>query len=168
MIYLEQYWRQLIIDIMEESQVKLIWEEKYSAAGLGLAYARCTYTPKRGLEYFYIRNCILQALEFAGKKQNVHKKIESDLSMDKKWKTENGTCTYGEFLAAKCKSVEDYVIFNLFLESLENSERYVARMLLRGYSLSEIAEKKQYETEELEKITQSIVQQWKSYYDEAS
>lgn len=76
------YWGHCRGNCPEKSR-KMSFEEKCSAAGLGLAYGLAMYEKKLGRQHLFLITCMEEAIVLSYKKNNRRKRIESDYSLDK-------------------------------------------------------------------------------------
>lgn len=130
----QEYCWMLVEEAARESECRLPFDERCSAAALGLAYGIQTYTSADGEEILYLKACMKEAIEETKKKQSSCKKIESDYSLNKEYYTDNGSVTGHDFIPHPAKSPEHWVLFRDFFAHLNFLEAKAAYELMHGSS----------------------------------
>lgn len=119
----EDYYWELVKDVSKKNKAHFSYEEKCSAAGLGLAYAIDSYRPAMGRQLPYFIECMNLMIEASRKKSNEYRRIESDFSLDKSLFNENGVeSTAHDFLLKEMLDVEKSVMLREFCRELTEDE----------------------------------------------
>lgn len=123
---MEEYYWELVEETSKKSNARFPYEEKCSAAGLGLAYALDTYSIAMGRQYPYFIECMNSAIEAARKRSNEYRRIESEFSLDKPFYDEKGNVSTGrDFIPMRAMSVEQRVLWKEFYNDLTKEEQEI-------------------------------------------
>lgn len=130
----------LVEEAAKESRCRLSYEEKCSAAGLGLAFGLAVYESRQGNQYSFLKECMEKAIKLSLKNDNEYRRVESTYSLDKEIICKGGVVNGHNFFPAKEMSVEQAVLFHEFEESLLQKEGEIWELLMAGFELLEVAE----------------------------
>lgn len=132
------YWG-LVEETALRNPCKMSFEEKCSAAGLGLAYGLAMYEKKLGRQHLFLITCMEEAIVLSYKKNNRRKRIESDYSLDKGIIYEGSLLNGHGYFADRKVNIESIVLFHDFEDALLGSEVEIWKLMLDGLDLQEIA-----------------------------
>lgn len=153
-----------IMEIADDTDVRIPAKEKYSAGALGACYAIKAYKKSYGSEHVYIKECIKGAIEKEKCKRNRRYLLESDFSLDMKI-DENGT-EAKEFVRSKDKSAEKQVVLSDFIDTLDDDGKHAAKLLSCGATAQDLQEMLGKSEEDIEELLEEIREEYLDYYDE--
>lgn len=142
---------------------KLEHSELKSAALLGYEYARQTY--ELGLSEFntYALECMKKAIYLLLKKESKRRRIESFLSLQTSYKTEEGSVEAEYYLRIDHESIEDKVIMKEFLEYLTGNQKIAALGYMNKLEENDIAELLNISLMSVESLNKKIREKWMEY-----
>lgn len=153
----------LVEEAARENRCRLSYEEKCSAAGLGLAFGLAVYESGQGNQYSFLKECMEKAIKLSLKNDNKYKRVESTYALDKEIICEDGAVNGHNFFPTKEISVEKAVLFHEFENSLLKKEGEVWKLLVAGFGLQEVVEELDTSAQFVEQIKNQI---WCKYKEQ--